>query len=119
MKFLIDENISPEVAKVLRGEQLTAYHINTLKSRPKQRVIDDQLRRLSIQKNYIVVTKDDDFVKSYVSRKVPEKMLFVYGIDDKKALIERFKRIAPDLSALFIEYDFVELTCDEVRFPLD
>lgn len=117
MKFIIDENLSPELTGVFREEGLAAYHINEMKSHKKQRVIDDQLRRLSIQKGYVIVTKDDDFVKSYVSRKVPEKLMFIYGLETKESLLSRMKEVIPQVSLLFEIHDFIEVRSNEIRFP--
>ena len=117
MKFIIDENISPQVAAIFRSFGLSATHINEMKSNKKQRVVDDQLRRLAIQKGYIIVTKDDDFVKSYVSRKVPEKLVYIYGINEKEPLLSRMKEVAPQISSLLETHDFIEVNDREVRFP--
>ncbi|WP_370090413.1 DUF5615 family PIN-like protein [Ekhidna sp.] len=117
MKFIIDENLTPELTNLFREGGLNAYHINEMKAKKDQRVIDDQLRRLSIQKGYVIVTKDDDFVKSYVSRKVPEKMMFIYGLKTKESLLSRMKEVIPQVSALFDIHDFIEVNNNEIRFP--
>ncbi|WP_425391351.1 DUF5615 family PIN-like protein [Ekhidna sp.] len=117
MKFIIDENISPQVAIIFRSCGLQAFHINEMKSHKNQRVVDDQLRRLAIQKGYVNVTKDDDFVKSYVSRKVPEQMIFIYGINEKEPLLTRMEEVAPQLSTLLESHDFIEVNDREIRFP--
>ncbi|WP_089355649.1 DUF5615 family PIN-like protein [Ekhidna lutea] len=117
MKFIIDENISPQVAVIFRSHGLHAYHINEMKSNKKQRVKDDQLRSLTIHKGYIIVTKDDDFVKSFVSRKIPEKLIFVYGLEQKESLLTRMEEVIPDLTPLLEKHDFIEINAHEVRFP--
>lgn len=117
MKFLIDENITPDLVSIFRDEGLTAFHINELKSHSKQRVLDDQLRRLAIQKGYIIVTKDDDFVSSFVSRKVPEKMVFLYGLNSKDVLLSRVGYVIGKLSSWLKIHDFIEIRTDNIRFP--
>lgn len=117
MKFLIDENITPDVVDLFRKEGLEAYHINALKSHSKQRIVDDQLRRLSIQKGYIIITRDDDFVRSFVSRKVPEKMIFLYRLDSKNLLLKRIEGIIGELNDLLCIHDFIEVRSSEIRFP--
>ena len=109
--------MSPDVVLVFREKGLEAYHINELKSHSKQRVVDDQLRRLTIQKGYIIVTKDDDFVRSFVSRKVPEKIIFLYGLDSKVMLLKRMKEIVDELEGWLFMHDFIEVRESEVRFP--
>lgn len=119
MKFLIDENLSPEVSVIFRNSGLEAYHVNELKAYKNQRVKDDQLRHLALFKQYIIVTKDDDFVRSYVSRKVPEKMIFIYGMDDKPKLLGRIEECLQELVRLIRNYDFIEVNENEIRLPFD
>ncbi len=118
MKFIIDENLSPELTHIFIDAGLEAYHINEMKAHSKQRILDDQLRRLIIQKGYIIVTKDDDFVKSYVSRKVPEKLIFIFGLDKKASLLKRMKEVVPKIHKMISIHDFIEINPFEVRFPL-
>lgn len=117
MKFIIDENLSPVVSAIFRSHSLNAFHVNEMKSKKKQRVIDDQLRRLTIQKGYVIVTKDDDFVKSYVSRKVPDKLVYIYGLNEKETLLSRMNEVAPQLISLLETNDFIEVNPNEIRFP--
>lgn len=117
LQFIIDENITPELVDVFEKAGLKALHVNALKSHQKQRIIDDQLRRLSIQKGYILVTKDDDFVRSYVHRKVPEKMVFLHGLDAKQTLIQRVGQIVHQLPELLSTHDFIEINKKEMKFP--
>lgn len=116
-KFIIDENISPEIATLFKQAGLEAYHVNELKGHQKQRITDDQLRRLTLQKGYIIVTKDDDFVKSYVSREVPEKLIFLHGLDNKESLIKRMATVIPKIIQLIEEHNFIEINENEIRFP--
>lgn len=117
MKFIIDENISPELVTVFHNAGLNAWHINELKTHQKQRIIDDQLRRLSIQKGCIIVTKDDDFVHSFVDRKVPEKLIYLYGLNKKESLLLRLNEIVNRLPDLVLDHDFIEINPSEIRFP--
>lgn len=102
---------------MFRDFGLNASHVNEMKSNKKQRVKDDQLRRLAIQKDYVIVTKDDDFVKSYVSREVPERMIYIYGMDAKESLLRRMKEVIPSLKVLMTENNFLEVNENEIKFP--
>ncbi|WP_462249941.1 DUF5615 family PIN-like protein [Ekhidna sp.] len=117
MKFIIDENLSPELVELFKSEHLEAYHVNDMKSHQKRRIIDDQLRRLAIRKGYIIVTKDDDFVKSFVDRKIPEKLIYVFGLDTKEDLMSRFKEIITQLRSLVESHDFIEINSTTITFP--
>jgi len=117
LKFLIDENISPDVVDIFKEQGLSAYHINDIKAHKKQRVVDDQIRRLALRNEYIIVTKDDDFVRSFVSRKVPEKLVFLYGLDSKALLLDRLEQIVHDLKTSIETHDFIEVTKSSIKFP--
>jgi len=115
--ILVDENITPEAVSVLRNHDLQACHVNDLKTSKKHRIVDDQLRRLAVRKAYVIVTKDDDFVKSFVDRKVPEKMVYLFGSRDKKQDLSFIKRVAPHLNSYLQNHDFIEVNGIEIRFP--
>lgn len=117
MRFLIDENISPDATEIFIAHGLNACHINELKANQKQRVADDQLRRLSIQKGFIIVSKDDDFVHSFVDRKVPEKLVFLFALDHKPQLMNRLNEVVPLLHELVQKHDFIEVNKKEIKFP--
>lgn len=117
MVFIVDENITPAATSFLKAHDLEAYHVNELKSSKRQRIVDDQLRKLSIQKGYILITKDDDFVKSYVDRKVPNRLVFIYGGKDKSQDLAYVKEVAPFLETYLKAHDFIEVGPKGIRFP--
>ncbi|MFY0686365.1 MAG: DUF5615 family PIN-like protein [Cyclobacteriaceae bacterium] len=109
MKFLIDENLPPEIPRLFLERGYYAVHINDLKTSSITKISDDRIRHFSLFKNYVVVTKDDDFVKSYVSRRVPEKVVFIYHSGIKKELIEIVHKHLDKAIELIRASDFVEL----------
>ncbi|MEM7549559.1 MAG: DUF5615 family PIN-like protein [Bacteroidota bacterium] len=119
MKFIIDENISPAVAKLFRNRGLKAYHINEMKSRNDQQVLDDQIRHLALFKDYIVVTRDHDFVRSFRSRKVPEKVIFIHKLENRNELLERLSNCLKEVVKHIDNHDFIEINSTQVRMPFD
>lgn len=117
ISYLIDENLSPELIEIFKEQGLNAYHVNHIKRHKNQRVKDDQLRRITLNKRVIIVTKDDDFVKSFVARKVPEKLIFLFGMDKKKELLERMVFCVPMLRELMEKHDFIEINAEEIKTP--
>ena len=117
LTFIIDENITPDAVNIFKEAGLIAYHVNELKKHSKQRIVDDQLRRLNLQKRYVLVTKDDDFVHSFVNRKVPDKLIFLYGMDSKATLIKRLTPLVAEIADLISQHDFIEINPGEVKFP--
>ena len=119
MKFIIDENISPDVLPFFLNAGITAIHVNQLKKEKGVSIKDQQLRRLAIYQNWVIVTKDDDFVKSFISRKVPEKLVFLVGLDDKQQLLARIEEIVPELEDLLTKYDFLEVNHSGIKLPFE
>jgi predicted nuclease of predicted toxin-antitoxin system len=117
--FLIDENLSPKLVG-LHGDIHKAIHINQLKPHKKATIKDDLIRKLSLNQSFVLVTKDDDFVKSWVDRKVPEKLIYVYdNFDGLDQLMESYHKSIPRLEAMIIEYDFLEFSNQGIRTPFD
>ena len=88
MKFLVDENLPPVLALWIRDQGYEALHVNDFGA--DLPVSDQAIRQLALHKNWIVITGDDDFVESYVSRKVPEKLVYVFNIKGKDKVMEAF-----------------------------
>lgn len=115
--FIIDENITPDAVGIFKEAGLIAHHVNELKRHSRQRITDDQIRKLNLQKGYVLVTKDDDFVHSFVNRKVPDKLIFLYGMDSKDILITRLSSLVAKVPDLISQHDFIEVNPGEVKFP--
>ena len=64
MKFLIDAQLPRRLAAQLRQAGLEAIH--TLDLPDGNRTTDRVINELSIKEQYIVVTKDADFVESFL-----------------------------------------------------
>lgn len=118
MKILIDENLPLEILNLL-PKDVAAFHVNQLKSCQKQRITDDQLRRYALKHDCILCTKDDDFVRSWVSRKVPEKLIFIHFEGRKDALLTALKLQIDIVLPLIREYDFMEFTRMGIRIPFE
>ena len=75
MKFIVDAQLPYGIALFLRDKGFDAIHTNDLPD--KERTKDSQIRNIAVTENRIVVTKDYDFVDSYILRKIPEKLLII------------------------------------------
>jgi len=63
----------------------------------------------------VVVTKDDDFVTSFLLRGEPRKLLLVStGNIDNDALSRLFAKNLPALERAFSQHDFVELSATTI-----
>ena len=75
MKFLVDAHLPHRVADLLVELGFDAIH--TLDLPLGNRTPDTVINELSIQEQYIVITKDADFVNSFLLSRKPYKLLLV------------------------------------------
>ena len=108
MKFLIDAQLPRRLAIVLRTGGFEASH--TLDLPNGNRTTDQALIEFSNAEQAVVVTKDADFVQSFVLRREPWKLLLVStGNIGNNELLNIFHLNIRQVSDLFETYDFVEL----------
>ncbi len=75
MKFLVDAQLPKRLAEYLMERGHDAVH--TIDLPKKNRTPDSVLRRISVTQKRVVITKDHDFLDSYLIRKEPYKVLLV------------------------------------------
>jgi len=113
MKFLVDAQLPYGIALFLREKGFDALHTNDLPD--KERTTDSQIRDISLTDNRIVITKDYDFVDSFIIRKIPEKLLIVTtGNIRNKQLFDLWRSNWEIIIYLFEMYNFVELNNDNI-----
>ena len=108
MKFLIDAQLPRRLATPLQQAGLEATH--TLELPDGNRTTDQSLITLSITNQAVLVTKDSDFVESFLLKKEPWKLVLVstgnIGNDELLSLFERnIKQVVEHLRT----FDFVEI----------
>src|SRR5436309_2259190 len=75
MKFLVDAQLPRRLVRRLREAGHDALH--TLDLPGGNRTSDDAINELSARETCVVVTKDSDFVNSFLLRRQPHKLLLV------------------------------------------
>ena len=89
MRFLIDANLPFKLAKSLKDKGYDVIHTDDLPD--KERTKDNEIRKISVNQNRIIITKDSDFLDSHLINGVPSKLLFVTtGNIINKSLIQLF-----------------------------
>jgi predicted nuclease of predicted toxin-antitoxin system len=109
MKFLVDAQLPRRLARKLAASGHDAVH--TLDFPAANRTPDKEIVALAIRENRIVVTKDNDFVTSYLLQGAPPKLLLISTGNISNDQLS--KLLASNLTALenaFSKYDFVELS---------
>ncbi len=113
MKFLIDAQLPRRFASWLAAQGHDAKH--TLDLPVGNRTPDSELIALAERENRVVVTKDDDFVQSFLVNDQPYRLLLITTGNTSNIELEQL--IAANLAQLvqaLNEYRFVELSKDFV-----
>ena len=115
MKFLVDAQLPRKLAVLLQSSGHDVIH--TLDLPDKNHTTDEVLCRLAADEQRVLVTKDGDFVDSFLLRGLPPKLLFVTtGNISNSELLALFRgnlqSIVAFLTALcrFVEIDRSGLT---------
>ena len=109
MKFLIDAQLPRRPVAQLRQAGHDAIH--TLDLPDGNRTTDRIINELSINEQYIVVTKDSDFVESFLLRREPWKLLLISTGNISNARLEAlFASTILKVVEGFDTFDFIELS---------
>jgi predicted nuclease of predicted toxin-antitoxin system len=113
MKFIVDAQLPPRLARELAASGHEAVH--TLELPAGNHTQDQEIIALAVREQRVVVTKDNDFMVSFLLRGVPPKLLLIStGNISNDALS---KLLASNLTALenaFSKFDFVELSATAI-----
>lgn len=91
MKFIVDAQLPITLAVLLREKGFDALHTSELPN--GNDTTDDEINRLSLAENRVVISKDSDFYDSFSAKKEPYKLLQVKTGNIKNSqLIELFDK---------------------------
>jgi predicted nuclease of predicted toxin-antitoxin system len=108
MKFLIDAQLPRRLAHQLSVAGYETTH--TLDLPQGNRTTDQSLITLSLKEQCVIVTKDSDFVESFLLKREPWKLLLVStGNIRNDELLRLFQLNIDQLAESFTTFDFVEL----------
>ncbi len=113
MKWLIDAYLPGRLAKVLHNKGYDILHTDDLPN--KERTNDNEIRKVAIDQNRILITKDSDFLDSHLIQGIPSKLLLVTtGNIINKELINLFDKYFETVIRLFDTYDLIELDKEQI-----
>jgi predicted nuclease of predicted toxin-antitoxin system len=109
MKFIVDAQLPRQLCEFLCAEGYEAIH--TLDLMNGNRTSDKEINALSLAEQRIVITKDADFVDSFLLSKCPYKSLLIStGNISNKELKDIMNKNLPTIVAALTDYHYVELT---------
>lgn len=109
MKFLVDAQLPLRLARCLREAGHDVVHTREL---PDQNATSDSvINQLSIAQERVVITKDADFLESFLLKQQPYKLLLVTTGNIKNSELETlFLNNLTQIIELFEQYSYVELS---------
>lgn len=108
MKFLIDAQLPRRLANQLAAAGFETTH--TLDLPQGNRTTDQSLITLSLKEQWVIVTKDTDFVESFLLKREPWKLLLVStGNIGNDELVRLFQLNIEQLAESFRTFAFIEL----------
>jgi predicted nuclease of predicted toxin-antitoxin system len=113
MNFLIDAQLPRRLSRWLKAEGHDAIH--TLDLPTGNRTEDTRINALSIREQRVVVTKDTDFVDTFLLQRAPCKLLLVAtGNIANPELVRLFEDNLDAIVQALETSDFVELGRDSL-----
>jgi predicted nuclease of predicted toxin-antitoxin system len=115
MKLIIDAQLPRRLVTLLQQAGHDAIH--TLDLAQGNRTPDRQINEMSVSGQRVVVTKDSDFVASFLLRQEPWKLLLVStGNIHNDELISLFLANIEKIAAGFETFDFIEINRTDLIF---
>jgi predicted nuclease of predicted toxin-antitoxin system len=115
MRFLVDAQLPRRLVDQLRQQGHDAIH--TLDLPLGNRTPDMLVNELSITEEYVLVTKDSDFVETFLLHKRPWKLLLVStGNISNSELAPMFLANLRKITEGFGAFDFIEVNRTNVIF---
>jgi predicted nuclease of predicted toxin-antitoxin system len=113
MKFLVDAQLPTRLARLLSEAGYDTIHTRDL---PRQNATPDaDINVISIAQQRIVITKDADFLNSFLTIQQPYKLLLVTTGNIKNSDLETlFRQNLSKIAELFEQHSYLELGRDEI-----
>ena len=108
MKFLVDAHLPLHLAYRLQDAGYDTIHTHDLPL--ENRTPDGAVNQISMDEKRIVITKDADFVNSFMIARRPYKLLLVSTGNIKNSELEPlFLQNIEQIVEAFATYDFIEI----------
>ncbi|MGI8501218.1 MAG: DUF5615 family PIN-like protein [Hassallia sp.] len=109
MKFLVDAQLPVRLARFLQASGYDTIHTRDL---PQQNAtLDNEINAISIQQSRILITKDSDFVNSFLTLGQPYKLLLIAtGNINNSELEALFSANLQSVIELFNQHSYIEIS---------
>ena len=108
MKFLIDAQLPKSLSEFLKHKGFNSIH--TLELPGKNRTKDIQIIQEAIKENRVVISKDNDFLDSFLIKSEPPKLIMVRtGNISNKELLKIFENNLDRITAMLVKSNLIEI----------
>ncbi len=113
MKFIIDAQLPKLLSEFLNHEGYASIH--TLNLDTKNKTTDKSIIEIAEEQKRIVVTKDNDFLESYLLEGKPKQLILIStGNISNKNLMELFRLNINKIGEVMNEVSLIEMYIDEI-----
>jgi predicted nuclease of predicted toxin-antitoxin system len=113
MKFIVDAQLPKLLSDLLNKEGHDSVHTSELVN--KNKTTDSNIIEITIEENRIIITKDQDFLDSYLLNRAPPKLLLVRtGNISNNKLLKIFEQNLLKIVQLFNSSGLIEIYVDEL-----
>ncbi len=90
MKLLLDQNLSYRLCSILKDLPVSINHVRDFSL---DKVKDDEIWKYAAQNDYIIISKDSDFVEKAFVKGFPPKIIWINKGNCSTNTIKNFQRI--------------------------
>lgn len=113
MKFIVDAQLPKSLSDFIKSKGQDSIH--TLELPDQNKTQDGFINRLATEEQRIVITKDADFLESYILNKEPPKLLLIKtGNIRNSELISLFDKHIDLIAELFPMHSLIEVSKTEI-----
>lgn len=113
MKFLVDAQLPRTLRNLLNENGHNAIH--TLDLALKNATPDETIRQIAESENRIVISKDTDFLQSYIIKDIPKKLILVKtGNIRNTELLKLFEEHLNQIIELMSTQTLIEISETEI-----
>ena len=113
VKFIVDAQLPKRIADFLIDNGYDSIHTLDLKN--KNRTKDKEIIENSLQENRIVITKDYDFLDSFILKEEPQKLIIIKtGNISNNELMKLFSTYLDTIIKMITASNLVEIHKDKI-----
>ena len=113
MKFIVDAQLPKSLSDFLKYRGHDSIH--TLELPKRNNTKDQNIIKLALEQERIVITKDNDFLESFLLNSKPEKLIIVRtGNVPNKVLLKIFADNLEFINLAFSRSNLIEITRTEI-----